>query len=77
MNDDMKLEDIIHDEETLKRLNYRHPLLVRYASSEMSGIWSEHTKFTTWRKLWIALARAEMELGVPNITEEKLRKLES
>jgi len=66
----------IHDEETEKRLQYRHPLTVRYASREMAQIWSEHTKYTTWRVLWIALARAEMELGVANITEEKLRKLE-
>jgi len=75
LNNEYQPEDI-HDEETEKRLHYRHPLTVRYASREMAQIWSEHTKFTTWRALWIALARAEMELGVANITEEKLKKLE-
>ncbi|MEO5511000.1 MAG: adenylosuccinate lyase [Longimicrobiales bacterium] len=43
---------------------YRNPLVERYASPEMSRIFSERTKFTTWRRLWIALAEAEQELGL-------------
>jgi adenylosuccinate lyase len=44
---------------------YRNPLVERYASPEMSRIFSERTKFTTWRRLWIALAESEQELGLP------------
>lgn len=53
---------------------YRNPLLSRYASKEMSAIWSEQKKFTTWRKLWIALAESEAEMGLP-ITPEQLAEL--
>jgi hypothetical protein len=44
---------------------FDHPLTVRYSSEEMSQIWSDQKKFSTWRRLWIALATAEMELGLP------------
>ncbi|MDO4584610.1 MAG: adenylosuccinate lyase [Planctomycetia bacterium] len=53
---------------------YRNPLLSRYASKEMSAIWSEQKKFSTWRRLWIALAEAEAEMGLP-ITSEQLAEL--
>lgn len=43
---------------------YRNPLVERYASREMSGIFSPAFKFTTWRRLWLALAEAEQSLGV-------------
>ena len=43
---------------------YENPLISRYASAEMSEIWSPKRKFTTWRKLWIALAEAERQLGL-------------
>ncbi|HEX6694761.1 MAG TPA: adenylosuccinate lyase [Longimicrobiales bacterium] len=43
---------------------YRNPLVERYASREMSRIFSERTKFVTWRRLWIALAESEQELGL-------------
>jgi adenylosuccinate lyase len=43
---------------------YEHPLVDRYATKEMSFVWSPSMKFTTWRKLWTALATAEQELGL-------------
>ena len=53
---------------------YVSPLSERYASKEMQYIFSPDMKFKTWRKLWIALAEAEMELGLP-ITEEQIAEL--
>ena len=50
---------------------YESPLSARYASKEMKYIFSPDMKFRTWRKLWIALAEAEMELGLP-ITQEQI-----
>lgn len=44
---------------------YQNPLTARYASPEMSEIWSPRRKFSTWRRLWVALAEAEAELGLP------------
>ena len=44
---------------------YENPLTARYASPEMAGVFSNRKKFTTWRRLWIALAEAEQELGLP------------
>jgi len=44
---------------------YSNPLLERYASSEMSHVFSPDFKFGTWRKLWVALAECEKELGLP------------
>lgn len=44
---------------------YSNPLTERYASAEMSYIFSPKFKFTTWRRLWLALAEAEQELGLP------------
>ena len=44
---------------------YETPLNSRYASKEMQYIFSPDRKFTTWRRLWIALAESEMELGLP------------
>jgi adenylosuccinate lyase len=44
---------------------YQNPLVERYASAEMSRIFSPAFKFGTWRRLWLALAEAEQELGVP------------
>ncbi len=54
---------------------YESPLASRYASREMLYIFSPDKKFTTWRRLWIALARAEMELGLP-ITQGQIDELE-
>lgn len=53
---------------------YNTPLNSRYASKEMSNIFSDDVKFTTWRKLWVALAECEKELGL-NITEEQIAEL--
>ena len=44
---------------------YENPLTARYASAEMSALFSARTKFTTWRKLWLWLAETERELGLP------------
>jgi adenylosuccinate lyase len=44
---------------------YQNPLASRYASREMASLWSDRTKFTTWRQLWVALAEVERELGLP------------
>jgi len=56
------------------RNEYQNPLISRYASKEMSYIFSEDYKFSTWRKLWVALAESEMELGL-NITQEQVDEL--
>ena len=59
---------------------YVSPLSERYASKEMQYIFSPDMKFKTWRKLWIALAETEMELGLcengkPVITQEQIDEL--
>lgn len=56
------------------RDTYNSPLNSRYASKEMSYIFSEEMKFKTWRKLWVALAEGEQELGL-NITDEQIKEL--
>ncbi|MBQ3600299.1 MAG: adenylosuccinate lyase [Lachnospiraceae bacterium] len=53
---------------------YTSPLSERYASKDMQYIFSQDMKFKTWRKLWIALAEAEYELGL-NITQEQIDEL--
>ena len=53
---------------------YQSPLSERYASKEMQYIFSPEKKFRTWRKLWIALAETEKELGLP-ITDEQISEL--
>jgi adenylosuccinate lyase len=55
---------------------YENPLITRYASKEMAYIFSDDNKFTSWRKLWVALAEVEKELGL-NITEEQINELKS
>lgn len=55
---------------------YESPLSSRYASDEMLYLFSADKKFSTWRRLWVALARAEMELGLP-VTQEQVDELES
>lgn len=54
---------------------YQTPLSSRYASPEMSFVWSDQKKFSTWRKLWIYLATAEKSLGLP-ITDEQIKEMQ-
>ena len=56
--------------------NYVSPFSTRYASKEMQYIFSAEKKFTTWRKLWVALARAEHKLGLP-VSQEQVEELEA
>ncbi|MGZ6970678.1 MAG: adenylosuccinate lyase, partial [Thermoanaerobaculia bacterium] len=53
---------------------YENPLTSRYASAEMSAMFSARSKFTSWRRLWLWLAEAEKELGLP-IPEASLEAL--
>ena len=55
---------------------YESPLSSRYASQEMLYLFSADKKFSTWRRLWVALARGEMELGLP-VTQEQVDELEA
>jgi adenylosuccinate lyase len=55
---------------------YQNPLIERYASHEMSFVFSPHNKFSTWRKLWIALAEAQAELGLP-ISHEQIAEMKT
>ena len=52
---------------------YVNPLCTRYAGQKMQQIFSDDRKFTTWRRLWLALAEGEQELGIP-ITDVNCRK---
>ncbi len=61
---------------------YDNPLITRYASREMAQLWGPQRKFSTWRRLWVALAEAEHELGLladdgftPRITPKQLEQL--
>ena len=58
------------------RDGYTSPLSTRYASREMQYLFSDNNKFRTWRKLWIALAKAEHQLGLP-VTREQISQLEA
>ena len=60
--------------ERVSDLVYQNPLIERYASDEMSRIFSAATKFSTWRRLWLALAEAQQELGLP-ISDAALRDM--
>ncbi len=53
---------------------YENPLIARYASPEMSALWSDQRKFSTWRRIWLYLAEAEQELGLP-VTSEQIAEM--
>lgn len=55
---------------------YDNPLIGRYASAQMSQLWSPQTKHSTWRKLWVALAESERELGL-DISQAQIDELKS
>lgn len=55
---------------------YVTPLSGRYASKEMNEIWSSDSKYGTWRRLWVALAETEKELGI-NITDEQIAEMKA
>src|SRR5438105_5617751 len=61
---------------------YENPLVTRYASREMAELWGPQRKFSTWRRLWLALAEAQHELGLladdsdtPRITAAQLQEM--
>ena len=61
---------------------YDNPLVTRYASREMAELWGPRRKFSTWRRLWLALAEAQQELGLraddgitPRITPAQIEQL--
>src|SRR6266852_5113055 len=60
----------------VKRDSASNPLTERYASKEMAYLFSSDFKFRTWRRLWIALAEAEKELGLP-ITDKQIAELKA
>ena len=53
---------------------YNNPLITRYAGKEMQRAFSDEKRFKLWRKLWVALAESEMELGL-NVTEEQVEEM--
>uniref|UniRef100_A0A4X2JUE3 Adenylosuccinate lyase n=1 Tax=Vombatus ursinus TaxID=29139 RepID=A0A4X2JUE3_VOMUR len=63
-----------HGDGPAGRTTYRSPLAARYASPEMSFLFSDAHKFQTWRLLWLFLAEAEQKLGLP-ITDEQIEEM--
>ncbi len=55
-------------------LTYENPLVTRYASPEMTTLWSPQKRYSTWRRIWVALAEAQRELGLP-ITLKQIRAM--
>jgi adenylosuccinate lyase len=66
--------DAQQQQQQQQHVTYEHPLVDRYASKEMSFIWSPQKKFSTWRRLWLALAEVEQSLGLP-ITDDQLQEM--
>lgn len=57
-----------------ERDTYQNPLVTRYASPDMSSVFGDQKRFSTWRRLWIALATAEQELGL-NISDQQIQQM--
>lgn len=55
--------------------SYAHPLTGRYAAKEMRELFSEQRRVGLWRRLWLALAESERELGLTQINEDALRQM--
>ena len=55
---------------------YSNPLISRYASREMAQLWSPQRRIETWRRMWVALAESEKELGL-NISDEQINQLKA
>jgi len=55
-------------------MSFKHPLVDRYASKEMVEIFSDESRYSTWRRFWIVLAEAQKELGL-NITDEQINEM--
>jgi adenylosuccinate lyase len=55
--------------------SYQTSLTGRYCSPEMSQLFSQRSRHSTWRKLWLFLAESEQELGIKNITDEALKEM--
>lgn len=64
----------VHSMQPSPDLLYENPLISRYASRSMASLWGAQKKFSTWRRLWVWLAEAEQELGLP-ITDAQLNEL--
>ena len=60
----------------MQHLQYENPLITRYGSAEMSAIFSPRRKHSTWRRLWVALAEAQRQLGL-EISAEQIEELRS
>lgn len=54
---------------------YQTSLTGRYCSQELSHLFSQRSRHSTWRKLWLYLAESEKELGIPTITDEALEQM--
>ncbi len=53
---------------------YENPLIGRYASRDMATLWGPHRKFSTWRRIWLALAEAQRQMGLP-VTDQQIEQL--
>lgn len=71
----MSLNDSAMNDNDEARQRYQSPLSTRYASKEMSYNFSDMKKFSTWRRLWVFLAKAEKQLGL-DVTDEQIREME-
>lgn len=71
-----QIQDLQKGKTKMSRDIYESPLNSRYAGKEMKYLFSPDKKFKTWRRLWVALAESEMELGL-NITQEQVDELKS